>query len=1551
MAGCRIGGVAVDTDWIDEQLDKVTDRHWDVVLLASDSEVTAQELARLGGVWAPPPRTAGPEPPADVWVSLGTGAVAVGTGSLTADGRLQISPVPLRYYPPRAVGGSTGQGAAARDQAVLSPVRTLTQAQALADPGPWQRRTASAPADPLPEPTAEALARYGRALQVLSGAEAALAEYDARPGGPAGLSPVRQELLGAVSDAGQGLAQAGPELADLGVDDPEGAWQQIATHLSARSGGGLPGGAPLAGKGGRGNEEGDVEPGPEQLPWLPGSWEDVHGRAMVAGAASLRLAANAATISGLFVMGLHVGPDGLMSLYGVGEDFSVPAGSPEPSQLRALGWDGHQAIAVVTQRRARDDLESRLEQLGAALGTDIWYPSAGARLELNGSVLKTVDAEGEVADLWQLRWSESLLRSGSLTFAAGFSRIGFPQGQASMRPAEFAERRHLLAREPEPGLFDLLPQLDDGGALALVGRDGHLAVLDPRELPIRPGEAHEVRLVMDDGERARGAAAALAAALRMPVWLTPAGAVAEVSQEGRLIARRAGEPVSWVQVLPFDPPAAGLPWYDTTSGLFQTRPGGPAIELRRGDQVYGVMAVGHPQYSYIRRLAARSPRVPAGLYVAMVVVGSGPGGPVFLVPDFSGDMATRPLTDLPGYLEGRGWSPGQDIVVVADFSFYGNPLAAGVWASLTDGFARIALQRGVSVYFPGRGSRADFLHANLEPTVTGGADPRWERRDPPGRAAQFVQDDAGRLQWSREGFVSVALAAAGLPALDDDAERALLEQARRARADAVQSHANESAIWREGQEEYSRRITAGRAAAAMRHLLAVRTGMGEREAQRLREEQLYSVQDSALAVRDKAWQRAKEEAAGPAERAYQQVFDRFLVRRLRQALAARPSPGQASLRDQLEQARDRVRHLEETIVAPMSERLAAAAANRERAAEQEARTAARQRADEARLQAEDRGRGFGLSRVRIARRGQEAADEVLRRAEDQLSGRLEDIRRRPEDPRVVLGSTDYSLWKEAKAESAQAKERVGRLRARLAEEAVAASKSVLAGGDSVASVYAWLIRDAMLPPGWIADLGVPAGLWVRPQDDPAAELAAERTRVNALPASPAAGLIVVGMTGRAVPPQAWQAVRRALEQVPGPERAALRVRAIDTTPSAGNLAGLVVVEEILAGEPPAQAVQAPVTPLILSRPDPVTAWKHEPDEHGGMQWKLDPPDAQVLELPPALVRGHASGQGNRCLLDSLRQLLGGDTTAEGLRDRLLELLPPDDDLRPENQVRRHLGDDDMVDIWQVLPELTAAYQFRLQAFQHVEDPGDPGWRGRQAILPSPLTGPPTDTHGNPTPIVQLYWRGRHFDPLFAGPTAPAAALGVPESTAVGLPAPEHRGPTLLSGDQAADQALAYLSGDPAVRLDAGAQRELVTALVTGPVSEDERWLALQLLRAASDADLRDITDAGRNCWRCWRRTSRPGTAAPGAGVLAGGGSGRAGLAGNPDRAARAACGPFTPALFDRSLNLALDVEPTARPSAASRLPSASASPAGGPGSSAGRLTGLRWCSGPARPGG
>src|SRR5260370_9512863 len=130
-------------------------------------------------------------------------------------------------------------------------------------------------------------------------------------------------------------------------------------------------------------------------------------------------------------------------------------------------------------------------------------------------------------------------------------------------------------------------------------------------------------------------------------------------------------------------------------------------------------------------------------------------------------------------------------------------------------------------------------------------------------------------------------------------------------------------------------------------------------------------------------------------------------------------------------------------------------------------------------------------------------------------------------------------------------------------------ETVLAAGDAVAGLYAALLTGARLPDGWIADVQHLVGLWIRPTG-PADVVVAERAEPEliVLPEAPVRGLVVVGMRGRAVPPEVWEAVRQALEQVPEPDRAALSVHAIDAAPAAHHLADLVAVRDTVTLEAP-----------------------------------------------------------------------------------------------------------------------------------------------------------------------------------------------------------------------------------------------------------------------------------------------------------------------------------------------------------------------------------------------
>jgi hypothetical protein len=133
--------------------------------------------------------------------------------------------------------------------------------------------------------------------------------------------------------------------------------------------------------------------------------------------------------------------------------------------------------------------------------------------------------------------------------------------------------------------------------------------------------------------------------------------------------------------------------------------------------------------------------------------------------------------------------------------------------------------------------------------------------------------------------------------------------------------------------------------------------------------------------------------------------------------------------------------------------------------------------------------------------------------------------------------------------------------------ATEARAAILDAGDAVASAYVSLVEGALLPDGWVADIQLPAGLWIRPTW-PAEHVAGARTELAELPPPEGGGLIVVGWPGRAVAPAARLAVRQALELVAEPERTALRVVAIGTAPSEHHFDDLVAAEERIVAEAP-----------------------------------------------------------------------------------------------------------------------------------------------------------------------------------------------------------------------------------------------------------------------------------------------------------------------------------------------------------------------------------------------
>jgi len=159
-------------------------------------------------------------------------------------------------------------------------------------------------------------------------------------------------------------------------------------------------------------------------------------------------------------------------------------------------------------------------------------------------------------------------------------------------------------------------------------------------------------------------------------------------------------------------------------------------------------------------------------------------------------------------------------------------------------------------------------------------------------------------------------------------------------------------------------------------------------------------------------------------------------------------------------------------------------------------------------------------------------------------------------------------------------------------------------------------------------------------------------------------------------------------------------------------------------------------------------WQHVLDEAGGRRWVWNatgPTDT----LPPGLEHGTASGAAMRCLIDSLSQLMRAilpdgqrqDMTPDFLADWFADHLPF------TNEAYEQLLNEEMIDVWSTLDTFTNMFQVRVQVFEYGPDhPISPRF---VTVNPRPLRGPARDQDGNLTPVLHLYWRGAHFEPLLA----------------------------------------------------------------------------------------------------------------------------------------------------------------------------------------------------------
>ena len=193
-------------------------------------------------------------------------------------------------------------------------------------------------------------------------------------------------------------------------------------------------------------------------------------------------------------------------------------------------------------------------------------------------------------------------------------------------------------------------------------------------------------------------------------------------------------------------------------------------------------------------------------------------------------------------------------------------------------------------------------------------------------------------------------------------------------------------------------------------------------------------------------------------------------------------------------------------------------------------------------------------------------------------------------------------------------------------------------------------------------------------------------------------------------------------------------------------------------------------------------WQQLTDIHGATRWVRNSPGVPALTLPPGLTTRPASGAGMLCLVDSLSQLLGevvpahqrGEVSTSNLTSWLQQNLPRT--TATQAAEARRVGRGQMLDVWTVLPVLTTMWGVRVQVFRHAENSLDYEWPGYQTIQPAHLEGPARDGAGNPTPILRLYWRGNHFEPIFPveipAQASPAAAPSTTAPALAGVGPPE-----------------------------------------------------------------------------------------------------------------------------------------------------------------------------------
>ena len=291
---------------------------------------------------------------------------------------------------------------------------------------------------------------------------------------------------------------------------------------------------------------------------------------------------------------------------------------------------------------------------------------------------------------------------------------------------------------PVAGLFDLLLVPAPGGGLALPSRPAVALDADQIAQGINrmAGDACDVRIVVNGGERYAGLLRKVAQVLNRDVLVTPNGTelLRMIPAGGDVVPVNlsTGHAQDWIMI---QPPADGpLPgWFELSSGLVRPRSGPIRLPLRGG-----LAIARRPDFVAARQAADRLGSGHPGLFTVALSVHWGN----FVDGYYDGSAAIHDgesfatvLADLP--------LRGADLRVWLDW-----PIDAGAVERLRHNLKLLAAATGAVVWAPPPGNRAEIIDScrDLGARTPDGSPERWEAYQPQaGAPLRYESDLDGRL--------------------------------------------------------------------------------------------------------------------------------------------------------------------------------------------------------------------------------------------------------------------------------------------------------------------------------------------------------------------------------------------------------------------------------------------------------------------------------------------------------------------------------------------------------------------------------------------------------------------------------------------------------------------------------------------------------------------------------------------------------------------------------------------------------------------------------------